>query len=392
MLDDLEADIAAALKGETSAPVEAVEVAPVEAPPVEAATETAEERQVRIDADGRARAKDGKFASKDGKPPAIEVTDPAQPKIEEAATTDKAAPKHRPHTHWTPELKAAFVDMPEHLQKALLDREADMDKGKNEWAAKADDFNKLNKVIEPMRGRWAMQGLTPEIAIGQLVSAANLLQDNPLMGFEHLLKTYAGANYLRLINQIALKDGYALYESDNQGYEPTQGQQPDYMADPTVRRMNEELTALKQWREQREQSEASQVQTSMAAEVDSVRNDPKNMFFENVKDNVAIMARAMMDRGDKRSTREIVQDAYDQAVWANPTTRTLQMQATQKANAEADQKAKAEAAAKARNAAVSITGSPGQGAPAARQPGPTGKNRTDDIMADVRAAMSAGRA
>lgn len=389
MLDDLEADIAAAIKGEAApAPFETVEATPVvetEAAPPE--NETAEERQIRVDEAGRARDKTGKFASKDGKPPAVE------PAAIDAKTETPEAPagaKHKPHTHWSPEMKATFLELPEAVQKAWLDREADMEKGRQEWGTKAEDFNKLNRVIEPMKGRWAMQGLTPDVAIGQLVSAANLLQNNPREGFEHLLKTYAGANYLHLINEIAMKNGYALARSDNQGQQPTEGQQPA-MADPTVRRLEEQLQELKQWKQQYEERETTTVRTNMAAEVDAVRNKPENLFFENVKHDVAVMAKQMLDQGDKRPTREIVQDAYDRAVWANPTTRALQLQADQKARDAAARTAAAKQVETAKKAAVSVTGSPDRGAPAAR-PATSSKNRLDDIEADVRASLSAGRA
>lgn len=385
MLDDIEADIAAALNATDTAPAvepaPAVEVAPA---PVETTDTPAD---VKVDATGRAHAKDGKFAPKDGKPPAVEVAavDPAAPQVE--------APKegkHKPHSHWSPEMKAHFMDLPEGVQKAWLDREADMDKGRSEWATKAEDFNRINKIIEPMRGRWAMQGLSPDVAIGQLVSAANLLQQNPREGFEHLLKTYAGDRYLHLINDIAMKNGYALTQSDNQGQQPTQGQQPA-MADPTVRRLEEQIQHLTQKLSSYDQREADTVRSTLAAEVNTVRNDPKNLFFENVKDEVAMFAQRAMDSGDKRPAREIVQEAYDRAVWANPTTRSLQMQANEKAKAQADQAARQQQVNTARQASVSVTGSPGQGAPVAK-PAPQFKNRLDDIEADIRAVMESGRA
>ena len=388
MADDLEADILASmseLKGEPAPAPVAAEPAPV----VEQAAETpaaAETAEVKTDAAGRVRGPDGKFAPKTK----------AEEGAQEAAQADTTAPDAKtaapivPPAEWPPEAKAAFMEAPEHVQKAILARAEELENGKKEWSGKAQDFERINKVIEPMIGRWAMQGLTPETAIGQLVSAANLLQQNPRDGFEHLLRTYAGDKMLHVMNDIASKYGYALYEA-NEPEQPNEGYQPA-QADPQVSRLQEQLAELTQWKQSREQAEQTTAQAQLANEVDAVRKDPKNIYFENVKAVVAALASQAVNNGDKRNTREIVQDCYDRAVWADPTIRALQLQAQQKASEEAARKAQAEKAKAARQAAGSITGSPGVGASTARSPGSRQANHGDDIAADLMAALNSARA
>jgi hypothetical protein len=374
MADDLEADILASMKELSGEPtperVSAPE--PVSEPVVEATTEQADTpTEVKVDANGRVRGPDGKFA----RTKAEEAADAA---AETGRTEPKSASPIVPPSDWPAEAKAAFLEAPEHVQKAILARTEEMETGRKEITTKSQEFERLNKVIEPMVGKWAMQGLTPDAAIGQLVSAANLLQQNPRDGFEHLLRTYAGDKMLHVINDIVGKYGFALAQA-------TDGQQeqaaPAVQADPEVRRLEEQLRELNQWKQSREEAEQSAQHNSLLAEVDLVRKDPKNIYFENVKQKVAALAVQAVNNGDRRPTKEIVQEAYDSAVWADPTTRPLLLQAQTKAANEAAKKAAAEKAAAARQAAGSITGSPGPGAPMARPSGSSHSSIEDDVRA-----------
>lgn len=377
MADDLEADILASMKELSGDPApERAAPEPVAEPVVEAAAEPVEAatEELKVDANGRVRGPDGKFA----KTKAEEAAEAAavETKPTEAKTTSTIVPP----ADWPAEAKAAFMDAPEHVQRAILARAEEMETGRKEITTKSQEFERLNKVIEPMVGKWAMQGLTPDAAIGQLVSAANLLQQNPRDGFEHLLRTYAGDKMLHVINDIAGKYGYALAQANPEDGQQEEGQPAAY-ADPQVRRLEEQLRELTQWKQSQEEARLASTQASMLAEVEAVRKDPKNIYFENVKAKVSALAVQAVNNGDTRPTKEIVQEAYDAAVWADPTTRALVMQAQQKAAAEEARKANAAKAASARQAAGSITGSPGPGAPTARPNGSSHASIEDDVRA-----------
>lgn len=378
MNDDLEADILASMKelGGDPAPERVTASEPVTEPVAEVGAEpTDTPAEVKVDANGRVRGPDGKFAKTKAEEAAEAATASARPAEPKAATGPIVPP-----ADWPAEAKAAFMDAPEHVQKAILARAEEMETGRKEITTKSQELDRLNKVIEPMVGKWAMQGLTPDAAIGQLVSAANLLQQDPTQGFDHLLRTYAGDRMLHVINDIVGKYGYALAQADAEGYQQEEGQQAAY-ADPQVRRLEEQLRELTQWKQSQEEARTASTQASMLAEVDAVRKDPKNIYFENVKAKVSALAVQAVNNGDTRPTKEIVQEAYDAAVWADPTTRALVMQAQQKAAAEEARKANAAKAASARQAAGSITGSPGPGAPTARPNGSSHASIEDDVRA-----------
>lgn len=376
MADDLEADILASMKELSGdpAPERVSAPEPVAEPVVEAGAEQADTpTEVKVDANGRVRGPDGKFAKTKAEEAAEAATEAAKPAEAKAAGTIV------PPADWPAEAKAAFMEAPEHVQKAILARAEELDNGRKEVTTKTQEFDRLNKVIEPMVGKWAMQGMTPDVAIGQLVSAANLLQQNPRDGFEHLLRTYAGDRMLHVIEDIVGKYGYALAQATEGDDQQEQGQQAAY-ADPQVRRLEEQLRELTQWKQTREQAEQVSTQASLAAEVDAVRKDPKNLYFENVKTVVAALATQAVNNGDRRPTKEIVQEAYDRAVWADPTTRQLLQTAQQKAAAEEARKAAAAKASSARQAAGSLTGSPGPGA-AAQRPSTSRSSIEDDVRA-----------
>lgn len=340
----------------------------------------------KVDATGRVHAKDGKFAPKPGETSAEPApsTEPAaaQP-VTEAAT---AATSFQPHTHWAPELKAVFADLSPAAQKALLDREADMDKGRTEWAGKAEDYNRINKVIAPHMTSWQREGVTPDVAIGRLLAAQQAIEANPIEGFTYLLQRFGRGNEADVLAQLASQYGLALVEGDNQGTQQHEGYQPAQAA-PTAHQIEalvqERVTNALQSRE------AEAQQANLLKEIEAVRTSPKNLYFENVKVKVAALAQQAWDSGDRRPYREMVQDAYDQAVWADPTTRPLLMQAEQK---QRDEAARAAAAAKveaAKKASVSITGSP-QAPPARAQS--TNRNLDAEIDAAINAAYAGDRA
>lgn len=393
-LDDIEGDIAASIKevatGEPAPKVEAVappvvETPEVETPPVAEVKET------------RERAADGKFKGKTEQ--AAELVDAAAP-VDAKPTKDKPTEGEEkalnPPTHWPAQAKADFLNAPRSVQQAALDRESETETARKEWGGKAEEYNQIDKVIGAHRERWARDGKTPAVAINQLLAAEGVLQKDTVGGFEYLLTAYARGNELRTMDQIARKNGYMLVKATDQG-QPAPGAQPapTNAADPTVRRLEstvQELTQREQARvaeqaKARSDEEARQTATQLA-EVEAVRNDPKNVYFHNLRNDIAALVRQGELNGDTRPIRERVQEAYDKACWADPTVRGLTIAAQQKVDqAAAAEAAKAKAAA-ARSASGSLTGSPGPGTHSGR----SGASKSTSIEDDVRAAMASSRA
>lgn len=388
-MDELETAIAEAMKSEAAPVVDDVvtQPAPEAAPAVETPPEgeTAEQRQARIDATGRAHDETGKFTTK----PKTETAEAPATPVEDAPSGDKTEKPLAPPAHWSPEAKAAFVNAPRAVQQEALKREEEIAGKAKEWQSKAEDYNRLDKVIGPQRDRLAREGRSVDMAINQLFSFENAMQSNPVSGVTELLRVFARGNELQVIDQIARANGYVLTQATNQG-QPTEGQAP-VQADPTVRRLQEQVQQLTQTLTQQQTAAQQHAQNNMRAEIEAVAKDPKNLYYENLKDKIAAIVSIGDHKGDPRPIKERVQEAYDQACWADPKVRDLILADRQRQQQAAAQEAARQKAAAARQASVSITGSPGGPAPAAaRPPGSTRSN--SDYEADVRAAFEGSRA
>lgn len=349
--------------------------------------ETEEARGARLEAEGRNR--DGTFkakaegdkgkAAKDGK---------AAPAKADGKKEGEDAPLVPP-SHWPVEAKAEFANAPRKIQEQILAREKAMDDGRKEWGGKAEDYNRIDKVIGPHRDRWLRDGKTPDVAIGQLLAAEKALQSDPVGGVVYLLKTYKPGGEMSVIQEIADANGYTLTKkATNQGGTPAEGAPASVQVDPTVRRQLDEqakeIAALRKRDEDRENAiKLSSVETLRAA-VKAVETDPKNLYFANLREEIAALVDIAERKGDKRDPKVIVQEAYDNAVYSNPQTRALQEQQNAAAREAAAKKAAADKVAAARKASGSINGAPADGAAVARSGGSTGSS----IEAAVRQAAA----
>jgi hypothetical protein len=103
-----------------------------------------------------------------------------------------------------------------------------------------------------------------------------------------------------------------------------------------------------------QQSQAQKAEQDMQSEVSAFANDPKNEYFEVVKDVMA----DIMEVGARHGQKISLQDAYRRAILANndlavPYTQAMLKAASASASAPADQAA--------RRAGLSVTGAPGGG-------------------------------
>jgi hypothetical protein len=207
------------------------------------------------------------------------------------------------------------------VQQAVAKREQEIDHGLRRKSEEVKRYEPLEQVLAPRRAQWAAQGMDEVHAVKTLLAAQDLLEKNPMQGLEFLARSY----------------GVNLNTAQPQG-------QP-YQAQP-ARDSHPEIAALKQ----QLQVLQSQVQTAQTApivsQIDAFQNDPANLYFENVRDDMAVL----LHNGKASDLKE----AYEMACWMRPDIRPF-LQTAQAPAAPMQDKA-----AQARRAAVSVTGSPGQ--------------------------------
>jgi len=287
---------------------------------------------------------DGKFVAKQA--------EPAQDTTEQPKTGETPQESIRPPASWSAQAKADFAALPPHIQKEVSKREGDIDKGFRERAEQLKRYEPLESVIAPHRQKWAVAGVDEATAVKQLLAASDWLERDPQSALAHLARSY-GVNIASL--------GQPLAQSGGGTGQPQA--QPDPVANE-IQALRQELQALKQGKEQ-------ETQQTYVTQIEAFAADPANLYFENVKPAMAKLLQSGLV--------ETLPEAYERAIWADPTIRPLLMQQQAKPAIDPNR------AVKAKLAGASVTGSPGNAPP------PTSNGSIED---DVRLAISqaAGRA
>lgn len=284
----------------------------------------------------------GKFKAAGDAPPAAPISEPAVVAEANPQPETPAEPIRVPPS-LPAALKAKFAELSPEWREAFHKRDEDVNTAKAQWDTKAARLNRYDEILAPHKDAWAVQGLDDHQAISRLVAAEKVLRETPAQGILYLAQSY-GVDLRQLVGQ------------------PGAQAQPQAQAATADPRLNDLLTTVQTLQERLDQQSQSASQASLAqaqATITSFANDPANLYFENVKDDVALL----LESG-RAST---LKDAYDMAIWASPEVRPLLISAqSAEHQAAAQAKAKDEAAkakaAQAKASSGSVTGAPTPGA------------------------------
>jgi hypothetical protein len=262
-----------------------------------------------------------------------------------------------PPANLKPELRAAWDAAPPELRKYIADREAEVHKGFTRMDEERQFGKQLKDVIQPYMPLIQAQGGNPASAVQSLLNTAYIFTAGTPQQKAAALQQVAQQYQIPLEHVLQLSQ-----------------QQP--RIDPTVAAMQRELQELKQSRQQelnqRQQHEENQLQTEIA----TFAAGPGHDHFDQVKPHMA----ALLSNGLAKD----LQDAYDQAVWARPDLRQTVL-AAQQQTAEQARVTQAQArAAAAKQAAGSVTGTPGVTVPV----GAPDRSLREELRANLRAAQN----
>lgn len=277
----------------------------------------------------RPRNERGQFTKAEGaeEPAAVAAepvpdADPAPDKPEQPSTAAE------PPKSWSADVKAEWSKLSPAVQQAVLKRETEIDAGGRRWS---EEKRQYDEVLTPVRGLARQHGVDERETINRLLSANEWLERDPKAAITAFAQAY----------------GVDL------GTPTNSNAQPQPQADPRIARLHDEVTGLRQTIQQRETAEAASAIEGFAAA-------PGHEHFEAVK----VRMGQLMGSGQAQSLDE----AYEQAIWSDPTIRS-QLIAAQTAQAATERRAAEQAAvAKAKAGSLSLSGSPvGTAAPVARQ-------------------------
>jgi len=314
-----------------------------DAPPPETAEQKAE----------RARDEAGRFAKEPKekrptlalkKPPAPDTpTAPGAPTPSPVVAAQPVAPevqKIAAPQEWSGLAKVRWDKLPVAVQQEIVSHE-------QARAATVSDLAPVRELLDVNREFLVNQAGSLPAAMQRLMYFARMSVDNPP----------------QLIRELAQATGVNLAALAN-GQQSAPGQQQPQ--DDIDARLARALDArLQPFMAQAEQQQTQQLEST----INQFAADPKRPFFNDVRVHMGQLIQA----GAAKSLEE----AYEQATWANPTIRAHlleeQREATEKANAAQVQKAR-----QAQRA--SVTGSPLEGAQPA---GGRSKGNVRDVVAQL---------
>lgn len=248
------------------------------------------------------------------------------------------------------DLKSDFSNLDPRWQAEISRREAEFHKA---ITTNDDDRNmgkRINQLSSPYLPTIRAEGATVEKAFENYLQTAHVLRSGT---------PYQKAQALQAIAQQFNVDMNL----------PLQGAG----SDPRYAHLEQRYVALESKLQAQDQQRQQQEDQSILSAIADFGNQPGHEHFQTVKVHMG----ALMEAGAAKDMAE----AYQMAIWAHPDLRSTLVANEQKA---AEEKRKTEQLAlsqRARDAAVSVTGSPGGSRPLTARSG-----GSDSIEDDVRAA------
>lgn len=267
----------------------------------------------------RVRDESGKFARTEkvekvnadakigGEVPAQDAPESAPPVAAETApVAGTLDPNDRPPSSWKPAAREQWAKLPPDIRAEIQRRETESHQGFQQIKPDVEMGRAMRQVIEPFRAMIEAEGSTPDRAVAGLFRTAALLRTgSPEMKAAEVAKIISG--YGIPLDRL---NAYLTGEA-----QPQTAPQPQEFRDPR-------FDAYLQQQQQREMQENENVVNQWLNEVDA-QGQPLRKFYNDVAAEMQTLLPAIREQKPGLSKTQILQEAYDRAVWANPDTRAL---------------------------------------------------------------------
>lgn len=293
--------------------------------------------------DTRARDEAGKFvkaekpAKESQKTPSPEASPevaaapaPGGEPAASASSSPASAPDrdiNRAPSTWKPQVRNEWANLSPTIRAEIHRREADFQNGQAQLLPDARLGSEIKRATEPYRMLIESTYGTPDRAMSAFLQTAAALQ--------------MGSNSQKLQTIVGLSQQFGIDLSAlSQPGSPQPQQQP--FADP---RIDQLLAHQRQQEEQRQANEQRQVEgvaNSWISEKDAAGN-PKRPYIGDVIQEMSMLIPQIKQTHPHLAHAQILEQAYDRAVWANPDTRAALQGAQQselQAKATADNQAR----------------------------------------------------
>lgn len=287
----------------------------------------------------------GRFAARDAateaQPAGQAETQPITDQTAEKAA-EPAKPAIEPPHSWSAEAKARWADVPPDTQAYIAEREAQAHQAITRAGQQIKAYEPIARVLDTYRDTFEKNGLTPDDGIGRLLEVERNLARDPVSAVKEIAKAY-GVDLTTLTNEQA-----APAQQAEQG-------QPD----PQVATLKAELAQLK--------SELGKVGSYLTAQQRAQLASEEQVLARQIAEfakgrdyfsDVRLRMGALMQADPNLS----MEDAYDQATWADPNIRQRILADQRKADEEKRaEEARKKAADAKKSAAVNVKSSTSSG-------------------------------
>lgn len=246
-----------------------------------------------------------------------------KPAVAEQAPVVEQKPAIEPPKTWRPAAAAKFSSMDPEVQAEVLKREEDMHRGLEGYKVDANFGKTVKQVLDPYLPVLRQHNIDPVAQIDGLMQA------------HQTLALGSPEQKAQLFQKLATDYGVDLKSLSS---EPA-------WVDPEVVRLRKEMADVKSTLSAGESARQKALVDQQRASIEAFAADPANVHFNTVLSDMTDLV--------QKGQATTLKDAYEKAVWLNPTSRAAEMtrqqaESSAKAQAEADAKA---AAAKASTAA-----------------------------------------
>jgi hypothetical protein len=256
----------------------------------------------------------GKFVAKEqAKEP---VANGASPQSSTPTSEDQPTPAPAPEpsrdinrapSSWKPTAKAAWANLPPEIRAEVHRRESDFLKGQSGLLPDAHLGQSMRSVIEPYRSLIDAEGGTPERAVGSLLRTAALFRMGSTQQKQQALQQLASQYNIPMQAATEADTGQAA-------------QAP--ISDPRVDQLYQYLQGQEQARQQQEQRATESAAEAWINE-SSPDGKPLRPYLDDVMPGMNVRVPQIRSTNPSLSHREVLQQAYEQEIWAHPEIRSL---------------------------------------------------------------------
>ena len=333
------------------------------------------ETETKPEAADKTRAPDGKFAKAEAE--AIEP-DKAEPvKQEDAPSPEekKTVSAAEPPQNWSEADKAAFKGLPADAQGFLLKRhsamEADYTRKTQQIAQFRNEYEPVAEIFRPHADAMKQSGYTPASLVAAWANVEKELQAGRGIAVVKQLVDGYKLDRAQLTAALGLTAPVAAAGTTEP---PAPAGQTAQLPPELAQKLQSYDQFIAQQQREQQQAAAQRQRDAESRVMDTIEQfkgavdgsgAPLHPLYDEVEEHMTRLAIAARTRGEAVPSLD---DLYDQAVWANPSTRQKVLDAKSAADeaqrVAAETKRAKEARAKAeqaRRAGSSVTGSPRSG-------------------------------